>query len=334
VCELSSMGLLECLSSLLLQLQVLCESIPFPEFQEAALRMVQQFLPFDSAVWASGAVGPCREPLIFSVCLLNQPRDMLASYERVKHQDLAFDRALAQAGTTVNIALQEVTWPPGSKELRAHVERFGMQHTLSTVTHSAVTQLLHAIALYRAAAANPFTEQERMFQQSLVPHLDALCSRSRMRHLEEALQPGLERRHRAAAIVGVNGMLYHADSRFTTLLLSEWPDWRGPALPVELVGKMATGAPMQLRFSRIVVHANAAADLYLLHIREVTPCDKLSQREWDIAHAFGNGMTHKEIARQLGIAPGTVRNHLSTVYEKLKVSNKAELMHSLNIAPR
>lgn len=105
-------------------------------------------------------------------------------------------------------------------------------------------------------------------------------------------------------------------------------------LPPALFDAVVTASATCALFSRIAVHASAVNDLFLLHLREIAPCDRLSQREWDVATAFGRGMSHKEIAKHLGIAPGTVRNHLTTIYEKLGVSNKAELVHSLTIAPR
>jgi len=218
--------------------------------------------------------------------------------------------------------------------MKAHAERYGMQHTLVTVTRGPVSDLLGAITLYRADPANAFSEQERLLQQNLVPHLVALCNRSRIQHLQDAQHPGRERRRRAAALVDGKGVLYNANPGFIDLMLAEWPDWRGPILPPALFDAIITAAATRALFSRISVHVSAANDLFLLHLREITPCDSLSEREWDVASAFARGLSHKEIARHLGIAPGTVRNHLSAIYEKLGVSNKAELVHSLAMAPR
>ncbi len=331
---LLSADVLEVLSTLVLDLLSACDALPFPEFQHEALRFVQEKLPFDSALWAAGTVAAGRESVIFSIFLYNQPEEMLASYERVKGRDVAFMRALAQPGTTINVALSDVVWEVGSEALKAHAERYGMQHILTTVTRGPVTELLGAISLYRSDPANRFSEQERLLLQNLVPHLVALCNRSRIQHLEEAPHPGRERRRRAAALIDGKGMLYNANPGFVDLLLSEWPDWRGPMLPPALFDSAVTASATRVLFSRIAVHASAVNDLFLLYLREITPCDSLSQREWDVATAFGHGMSHKEIARHLSIAPSTVRNHLSTIYEKLSVSNKAELVHSLTMAPR
>lgn len=55
----------------------------------------------------------------------------------------------------------------------------------------------------------------------------------------------------------------------------------------------------------------------------------LSRREVQVAELFADGKTYKLIARDLGIAPATVRRHLNSIYEKLGVRNKIELSRQL-----
>lgn len=61
----------------------------------------------------------------------------------------------------------------------------------------------------------------------------------------------------------------------------------------------------------------------------MTPEETLSPREIEIANAYARGDTYQAIARWLGIAPSTVRTHLSTIYRKLEVSSKLELRERL-----
>lgn len=58
--------------------------------------------------------------------------------------------------------------------------------------------------------------------------------------------------------------------------------------------------------------------------------ETLSRREHEIARAYADGMTYKEIAQKLYIAPATVRTHLATIYRKLGVSTKVALLRTLN----
>ncbi len=258
---------------------------------------------------------------------------MLASYERVKDRDQAFVRALGSPGVTINIAAADVVWDRRGDAMKEHVERYRMAHTLATLTRGPITELASAICLYRADAARPYSERDRGLFQALVPHLVALYDRSRIQYLTEIPFPERERNRRAAAIVDGEGMLHGANAPFVTLLLSESPQWHGPILPRDMVAAIrATGRSAVL--TRVVAKATAVNDLFLVSLREIAPCDDLSEREWDVAVAFGDGMSHKDVARRLGIAPSTVRNHLSAVYAKLGVSNKAELVNALKAAPR
>ena len=51
----------------------------------------------------------------------------------------------------------------------------------------------------------------------------------------------------------------------------------------------------------------------------------LTSRECEIAMKIGQGLVNKDIARELGISEKTVRNSLTTVYEKLGVASRLEL---------
>ena len=55
----------------------------------------------------------------------------------------------------------------------------------------------------------------------------------------------------------------------------------------------------------------------------------LSRREREIALAYAEGASHRDIGERLFIAPSTVRTHLGTIYRKLGVSSKIELRRLL-----
>ncbi len=56
----------------------------------------------------------------------------------------------------------------------------------------------------------------------------------------------------------------------------------------------------------------------------------LSSRENEIAILYAGGDTYNIIAKQLFIAPSTVRSHLAAIYRKLKLSSKLELKARLD----
>ena len=58
--------------------------------------------------------------------------------------------------------------------------------------------------------------------------------------------------------------------------------------------------------------------------------ETLSKREQEVADVYAAGKSYKEIARELGLSPTTIRTHLRTVYSKLGVTSKIELSQFLS----
>jgi DNA-binding NarL/FixJ family response regulator len=63
------------------------------------------------------------------------------------------------------------------------------------------------------------------------------------------------------------------------------------------------------------------------HDRECTvPAGKLTRRETEIVELVSFGLQNKKIAERLFISESTVRHHLTSIYGKLSVTNRLELM--------
>ena len=56
----------------------------------------------------------------------------------------------------------------------------------------------------------------------------------------------------------------------------------------------------------------------------------LSRRELDVVRAVAQGLRNREIGERLGIAEGTVKLHLHTIYTKLGVDSRTALIVKLN----
>lgn len=78
------------------------------------------------------------------------------------------------------------------------------------------------------------------------------------------------------------------------------------------------GAPMSLGIAQRVISSfhQSTADLALVK--------ELSAREKEILEQLAQGFLYKEIATNLFIAEGTVRQHAHRVYQKLQVNNRTE----------
>ena len=55
----------------------------------------------------------------------------------------------------------------------------------------------------------------------------------------------------------------------------------------------------------------------------------LTKRELTVAEYYAAGESYKQSARQLEVSPATIRNHIASIYRKLEINNKAQLIHRL-----
>lgn len=66
------------------------------------------------------------------------------------------------------------------------------------------------------------------------------------------------------------------------------------------------------------------------HVEESDMMQKLSSRQREIAQMVALGMSNKEIAKHANITEQTVKTHLKSIYEQLKISTRLELAIMVN----
>jgi DNA-binding NarL/FixJ family response regulator len=60
------------------------------------------------------------------------------------------------------------------------------------------------------------------------------------------------------------------------------------------------------------------------HNPDAAPVEELTERELDVLRLLAQGYSNPEIARQVHLASGTVRNYVSTILQKLGVSDRTQ----------
>ncbi len=85
------------------------------------------------------------------------------------------------------------------------------------------------------------------------------------------------------------------------------------------------GSPMSPTIARKII--DSFKDFKLQQVQKELP---LTHREIELLHLLAKGMLYKEIADQLNITVGTVKQHIHKIYDKLQVNNKTEAINKMN----
>jgi len=89
-----------------------------------------------------------------------------------------------------------------------------------------------------------------------------------------------------------------------------------PDIKKALLEVLAGGSPMSPPIARHIVR----------YFKPAAPQATLTQREQQVVEAIEQGLSYKLVADRLNMSINTVRAHIRTVYEKLHVNSKAELI--------
>jgi DNA-binding CsgD family transcriptional regulator len=104
----------------------------------------------------------------------------------------------------------------------------------------------------------------------------------------------------------------------------EWLEYRyiARAFPVSLyLGLVAVGFAAIGVWAGMKLAPGARAEPFERNQAAVTSLS-LTPRELDVLDALSSGLANKEIARQLGTSPNTVKTQIAKIYAKLEVSGR------------
>ncbi len=201
--------------------------------------------------------------------------------------------------------------------------RHGLHSVLATGVPDAKGSLVQFISLYRTESTAPFTERERAVKEALTPHLMQAWRSNWDSLIPAASEP--------SALLADDGRVIEADQQFAAMLRAAWPAWCGSRIVLADDGAAGFDAPRAaIARVSIVAQPGAMPGTRRVLIR-ANRCGMLAPRERAVADQYGQGLSYKEIARELGITPATVRSYLKTCYDKLGVSNKVQLQQALGI---
>ena len=287
------------------------------QFRLWALRELQSVLPFDGALWGTGTL----ETLSFhTITLLDLPPGLPPALEATRTRNPLLPAILRNPGTAITMDAQ---WPDDTfYESDLYFDVFaphGIEHILSTGQVDARGGVYTLLTLYRKNRAERFTPNEQALQERLAYHLVNAASHLVFTHINRGqpdLPPG-----GAACVCDDQGIFHEIQDGFLDLLDAHFPDREPRQLPFKLPPKHGTNKTV----GPLCVVSEPLGELTIVRAWPAGPLDALTLRERSIVNGVAHGLTFKEIARQVGLAPSTVSNHLYRVYDKLGVHSRSAL---------
>ena len=129
----------------------------------------------------------------------------------------------------------------------------------------------------------------------------------------------------------------HPEVKVLVLTTYDAEDWVVDAIRAGAAGYMLKDAPREQLVTAIKGTASGAThvdpavagNLFSLvatagDMPSTNVAEKLSDRELDVLRLLGKGLSNSEIAAQLFLSEGTVRNYVSAVLAKLQVSDRTQ----------
>lgn len=219
-------------------------------------------------------------------------------------------RAAAPTGTTRTLA-----------------EELGLCHLIVHGDDPAKVKPARWIVLYRQHDVR-FAETDAACLHGLWIHLSRALAINRARSLERLSATGPRRDNGSASgLIADDGQIEISDQRFFDLLEREWPDIAPDFVPEEVMAVLNEGKTY--RGSHVEISMTRQSGGNLCRIRPMDVMELLTPREFVVARRFAAGMSHKQIARELGVSHHTVRNQLAHLYRKLNLHDKASLAQYL-----
>lgn len=98
------------------------------------------------------------------------------------------------------------------------------------------------------------------------------------------------------------------------------------AMSAGAAGFAGRSAPVERLLETCLTVAKGQMVFPFLDVRklQLDPIEQLSRRERALLEGLSRGLTNRELSKEFGISPNTVKFHLSNLFEKLSVKNRTQ----------
>lgn len=283
--------------------------MPSAEFEQYSLDAARAIIDFDFAIWGTGD-GLRRE--LHSGRVIDQTDDLFKTWEPIKEVDPFANLVIGNTGQT-----STTDQIPGFHSASAYREHWGLYQArsmISTMRIDPTTGLHVFLTLARDRLNTRYTEAEIRFKHLLTRHLFLAAGHN------DHNQLGV--RAAVMALIDSRGLVHASSHQFCDRVRNEWGRSAVRCLPERVNESLWCQGSYCSPY--LVLNSEPAGSRLLVRIA-FRPPHTLSPREQEVAMAYAQGKSYKEVARDLGVSPTTVRSHLSRTYQKLKVHDKGAL---------
>lgn len=321
--------------NLLLDIYDSAQHCTMPDFNQYALNKFKNVLQFDSAVIVDFSAIQQQKFIIQSIHLHDAPVEKMLERPKaigteslnkngaLSSRDFVLKKALAERGKSV---IANLTQGVSDPYVLDYCRKYETAHSLTFVSGQKTIHTVPTVALWRAVKANAYSQKDAHAANMLLPHvLQAKRINGRLNVSRSSETDGS-----STALATPGGCLHFVDPEVIRLIQLEWKEWTPPLLPGLLIDSLRQNREMMFVGVAIYVKASMQGNMICMTMTEKRRQQMpLSMAEYRAARLACEGLTYKEIGRQLDISPATIRNQLHSAYRKLGVSNKTALRNAL-----
>ena len=312
--------------------------IELAEYRDWALSQLQNLIDFDGAIWSNGHQQTVR---FHNHTLVNVPESLTQCLlDHLSINPLA-EKLFDNLGTPID--MRDLMTDEDFYRSEIYLTCFkphGIERILSSVHLDERTGLFTLLTLYRFERNKPFSNQDKQSQKQALYHLLTAAKHALFLQLEHSNDSQVkEHKNSHKAICDNQGYFHQVQTSFIDLLESYYfknknvrnKDFKDNAPKNRLLKlPFALDTTKQAyEVDGLQIELIAFNDLIIVEIWPQGPLDSLSMREQEIVQTLAKGLTFKEAARELGLSPSTVSNHLYRIYQKLNIGSKSELFKLL-----
>ncbi len=288
------------------------------QFPSVMLQSVKRFVDFDKAMFGVISDGGTDHSTPHYVHLKNEATGEFSEWLSLKKHDFLLKQICVTPNVAHTYTAEAVGLVPA---LQDFVLRNHHRHVMAVAHHYGNRGLHAGLSIRRTDKRWNFTPAEARQLEAITPHVTEAFRINRALFCKSLISQATEA-YRGSCVYDDSGLIHFQCDAFTQLVGTMFADFEHFKVPGRLVHGFHHHRLQERHF---VFEHKRVGHLNFVQVRTNNPLDVLSAQELRVAQFYGTGLSYKEIADELGIAPSTARRHIEAIYAKLKIRSKADL---------